>query len=105
MPGCALPITPYARIPPKRRGQRRGILRVDARTRAGRLLRDVRKTLLEHVGSTATAIHKRSHRAHRIARTAHCATRRQAGSPRIHRPHVVNRHTCWPNQAMILRLI
>jgi hypothetical protein len=40
MPGCALPITPYARIPPKRRGQRRGILRVDARTR----VRDVRKT-------------------------------------------------------------
>jgi hypothetical protein len=33
MPGCAFPITRYGRIPPKSRGQRRGILRVDARTR------------------------------------------------------------------------
>jgi len=58
MPGCARPIAPYTRLEPKSRGQRRGILRVDARTREGRLLRDARKTLLEHLGGTATAVQK-----------------------------------------------
>jgi hypothetical protein len=58
MPGCALPIASYARISPRSRGQRRCILRVDTRTREGRLLRDVRKTLLEHVGSNPTAVHR-----------------------------------------------
>ena len=45
MPSCTLPIARYARIPPESRAQRRGIPRVDARTREGRLLREVRKTL------------------------------------------------------------
>ena len=58
MLGCARPIAPYARLEPKSRGQRRGILWVDARTREGRLLRDVRNTLLEHLGGNATAVHK-----------------------------------------------
>jgi len=59
MPGCARPIAPYARLEPQSRGQRRGLLKIDARTREGRLLRDVRKTLLEHIGEdNATAVHK-----------------------------------------------
>ena len=33
-----------------RGAQRRGVRRVDATTREGRLLQDVRSTLLEHVG-------------------------------------------------------
>ena len=58
MPSCTLPIARYARIPPESRAQRRGIPRVDARTREGRLLREVRKTLREHVASNPTAVHK-----------------------------------------------
>jgi len=58
MPSCTLPIARSARIPPESRAQRRGIPRVDARTREGRLLREVRKTLREHVGSNPTAVHK-----------------------------------------------
>jgi hypothetical protein len=58
MPGCARPIAPYQRLPNQRRGQKRGIVRVDARTREGRLLRDVRKTLLEHVGPDPTPVQK-----------------------------------------------
>ena len=57
MPSCTLPIARSARIPPESRA-RRGIPRVDARTREGRLLREVRKTLREHVGSNPTAVHK-----------------------------------------------
>jgi len=58
MPSCTLPSARYARIPPKSRAQRRGIPRVDARTREGRLLREVTKTLREHVGSNPTTVHK-----------------------------------------------
>ena len=58
MPGCAFPIASYARISPRSRGQRRGIPRVDARTHEGRLLREVWKTLREHLGSNPTAVHK-----------------------------------------------
>ena len=58
MPSCTLPIARYARIPPESRAQRRGIPSVDARTREGRLLREVRKTLREHVASNPTAVHK-----------------------------------------------
>ena len=60
MPSCTLPIVRSARIPPESRAQRRGIPRVDAdaRTREGRLLREVRKTLREHFGSNPTAVHK-----------------------------------------------
>ena len=58
MPSCTLPIARSARIPHESRAQRRGIPRVDARTREGRLLREVRKTLREHVASNPTAVHK-----------------------------------------------
>jgi hypothetical protein len=58
MPGCARPIAPYMRLEPKSRGQRRGIVRVDARTREGRLLRDVRKALLEHLGPNPTVVQR-----------------------------------------------
>jgi hypothetical protein len=58
MPGCARPIAPYQRLNPKYRGTRRGIVKVDARTKEGRLLRDARKTLLEHLGPNPTAIQK-----------------------------------------------
>ena len=58
MPSCTLPIARSARIPPESRAQRRGIPRVDAGTREGRLLREVRKTLREHLGSNPTAVHK-----------------------------------------------
>ena len=58
MPSCTLPIVRSARIPPESRAQRRGIPRVDARTREGRLLREVRKTPREPVGSNPTAVHK-----------------------------------------------
>jgi len=54
MPGCAHPISPYARIEPKSRGQRRGIVRVDGRTKEGRLLKNTRAGLLEHLGPDAT---------------------------------------------------
>jgi hypothetical protein len=57
MPSCTLPIARSARIPHASRAQR-GIPRVDARTREGRLLREVRKTLREHLGSNPTADHK-----------------------------------------------
>ena len=58
MPSCTLPIARSAPIPPESRAQRRGIPRVDARTRKGRLLREVRKTPREHLGSNPTAVHK-----------------------------------------------
>ena len=58
MPSCTLPVARSARIPPESRAQRRGIPRVDARTREGRLLREVKKTLREHVGSNPNAVHK-----------------------------------------------
>jgi hypothetical protein len=58
MPSCTLPIARSARIPPESRAQRRGIPRVDAGTREGRLLREVTKTLREHVGSNPTFVHK-----------------------------------------------
>jgi hypothetical protein len=58
MPSCTLPIARYAQIPPESRPQRRGIPRVDARTRKGRLLREVRKTPREHLGSNPTAVDK-----------------------------------------------
>jgi hypothetical protein len=58
MPSCTFPIARSARIPHESRAQRRGIARVDARTRDGRLLREVRKTLREPVGSNPTAAHK-----------------------------------------------
>ena len=58
MPSCTLPIARYARIPPESRAQRRGIPSVDARTREGRLPREVRKTPREHVASNPTAVHK-----------------------------------------------
>ena len=58
MPSCTLPIARSARIPHESRAQRRGIPRVDAGTREGRLLREARKTLREHLGSNPTAAHK-----------------------------------------------
>jgi len=64
------------------RAQRRDIPRADARTGEGRLLRDVRKTLLEHINPAPNGS------------DAHCATCRQAGSRRVHGPHAVNRHAC-----------
>jgi hypothetical protein len=58
MPSCTLPIARSAPIPPESRAQRRGIPRVDVRTREGGQLREVRKTLREHLGSNPTAAHK-----------------------------------------------
>jgi hypothetical protein len=58
MPSCTLPIARSARIPHESRAQRRGIPRVDARTREGGRLREVRKTLREHLGSNPTAVDK-----------------------------------------------
>jgi len=58
MRSCTLPIARPARIPPESHAQRRGIPRVDARTHEGRLLREVWKTLREHLGSNPTAVHK-----------------------------------------------
>jgi hypothetical protein len=54
---AARPLAPYALLEPgtKSRGQRRGIVRCDMRTRAGRLLKRTRAALLEHVGPNATA--------------------------------------------------
>src|SRR6267378_3329243 len=56
MPGPARPLAPYALLEPstKSRGQRRGIVRVDMRTRHGRLLKQTRAALLEHVGPHST---------------------------------------------------
>lgn len=57
MPGPARPIAPYMLADPggNSRGQRRGILRVDGRTKAGRQLRATRKALLDHLGPNASA--------------------------------------------------
>src|SRR5215831_5622918 len=56
MPGPARPIAPYMHIDPggKSRGQKRGIVRVDGRTVEGRLLKNTRKALLEHLGPNPT---------------------------------------------------
>ena len=59
MPGLAKPIAPYMHLNANRgRGQKRGILRVDGRTRAGRLLKAVRAALLAHVGADVTIVQK-----------------------------------------------
>jgi hypothetical protein len=54
--GCARPIAPYSLIerPAKSRGQRRGIVRVDGRTREGILLKKTRKALLDFLGPNIT---------------------------------------------------
>jgi hypothetical protein len=58
MPGPARPIACYALLDPKTksRGQRSGIVRVDGRTREGRLLKQTRQALLDHIGAGATAV-------------------------------------------------
>jgi|SRR5262252_2959788 len=58
MPGCAKPIAPYQRLTTKTRGQRRGIVNCDGRTKAGRLLKNTRLTLLEFLGPNVTAPQK-----------------------------------------------
>jgi hypothetical protein len=55
MPGCTRPISVYSRIEPKSYGQRRGIVRCDGRSPHGRLLRNARLTLLEHIGGADVA--------------------------------------------------
>ena len=53
----ARPLAPYALLEPrsKSRGQRRGVVRCDMRTRHGQLLKRTRQALLDHVGADATA--------------------------------------------------
>lgn len=53
----ARPLAPYALLEkqPKSRGQRRGIVRCDMRTKHGQLLKRTRAALLDHVGPNATA--------------------------------------------------
>jgi hypothetical protein len=46
------------RLESKSRGQRRGIFRCDGRTREGRLLKETRKALLDHLGSGATVVQR-----------------------------------------------
>ena len=58
MPRCTLPLAIYARIEPKGRGQRRGIVKVDGRSPEGRILKNARLTLLEFVGPDATPIQR-----------------------------------------------
>jgi hypothetical protein len=57
MPGHARPIAPYSLVEPRsqNRGQKRGLVRVDGRTVAGRLLKHTRKALLDHVGGPNAA--------------------------------------------------
>jgi len=56
MPGFAKPVAPYSRVEPaaRSRGQRRGIVRCDGRSRAGRLLKHPRKALCDHLGPHAS---------------------------------------------------
>jgi len=53
VPGPARPVSPYMISDPggKSRGTRRRIVRVDGRTKEGRLLKNCRKALLKHVGA------------------------------------------------------
>jgi len=56
MPRATRPIAPYMRMEPvsANRGQKRGVVRLDARTVHGRLVKNTRLALLEHIGPNAT---------------------------------------------------
>ena len=56
MPGPARPVAPYMRFEKAsaNRGQKRGVVRVDGRTVHGRLLKNTRAALLEHLGPGVT---------------------------------------------------
>jgi hypothetical protein len=60
MPRCTQPLAVYALIEPRAYGQRRGIVKCDGRSPEGRILKNARKALLEHIGraETATGIQK-----------------------------------------------
>jgi hypothetical protein len=59
-PRCTHPLAIYAMLEPKAHGQRRGIVKCDGRSPEGRILKNARKTLLEHVGGyeVATPVQK-----------------------------------------------
>jgi len=56
VPGKARPVYLYSLVDPspgRSKGQRRGLLRVDARTKAGRLLARIRQGVLDHLSQGA----------------------------------------------------
>jgi hypothetical protein len=54
-PRCTQPLAVYALIEPKSHGQRRGIVKCDGRSPEGRILKNARRTLLDHVGGADVA--------------------------------------------------
>jgi hypothetical protein len=54
-PRCTQPLAVYALIEPKSHGQRRGIVKCDGRSPEGRILKNARRTLLEHIGGAEVA--------------------------------------------------
>jgi hypothetical protein len=59
-PRCTHPLSVYSLIEPKAHGQRRGIVKCDGRSPEGRILKNARRTLLEHIGGheVATPVQK-----------------------------------------------